>query len=361
MKTRLSRARKKLKHQLSDKHLESQTAILGAGGWTKTPLLEQLFQTAAKLPLPFGKLAARGWIHQAVSSATTSATGTGTSGMVLKTALGGWKLYVLALVTAVLYVQADSQQIPTEARVLSSAIDQANRDQWETTPDLWTLPDKAPVRTTSGPNLETDTLPPQQPMLTLSKFDSPPSPAEPSVGRNTESLRDLLPVLAKNLFGTKAAIASNALPERTEHQSEQLPNKVEGQTSDKYTINPGQVHYVLIVFNGPVNLFEAKMAVSNYNQTYHKVDKLQISSLFMGPTPQDRLPMIIVRRFENMGESMKYYQSFMQQASDIMTEGKDYQVFTASLDNYRTMLRQKSLDGYPAFFEANYINEGQKR
>ena len=71
--------------------------------------------------------------------------------------------------------------------------------------------------------------------------------------------------------------------------------------------------------------------------------------------------MIIVRRFENMGESMKYYQSFMQQASDIMTEGKDYQVFTASLDNYRTMLRQKSLDGYPAFFEANYINEGQKR
>ena len=103
------------------------------------------------------------------------------------------------------------------------------------------------------------------------------------------------------------------------------------------------------------------MAVSDYNRTFHKMDRLQISHVFHGPTPQDRLPIIIVRRFEDMDESLKYFQNFMEHSSDFMSEEQNYQVFTASFNNYRTVLRQKSFKEYQAFFESNYLNEWQKR
>jgi len=369
VKTRLSRARKKLKHQLTDNHRESTTAVLSVGGLTKQSLLDQLFRTASTLPLR--QLEMGQWMHRAVASGKVAA-----SGLALKTAIGGWKLYVFALGVAVLCIQADSKEMPAEARVLNNAIDRSKSNQWETTLNLWALPDESPAWTTSNSHITPETFPVQQPERTLTTADSLPPITEPSVGSKAESIQDMLPPLAKTFFGARAAIISDSVPllAGSKHDklpilaktlfgtaAEVLPGGVGEQTSDKYTIDPDQVHYLLLAFNGSVNLHEAKIAVSNYNRVYHKLDQLQISHVFLGPTPQDRLPMIIVRRFENMGESMKYYQSFMQQASDIMPEGTEYQFFTASLDNYRTMLRQKSLDGYPAFFEANYINEGRKR
>jgi len=183
VKTRLSRARKKLKNQLTDKHLHTQTTILGAGGLTQPSALDQLFRTVSNLPLPYGQLEVGRWVTQAVTSGTATATGAGagTSGLFLKTAISGWKLYVLALGAAVLYIQADSKQIPAEARVLNSAIDQTNPNYWETTIDLWSLTDKpAGVTAPAEPNQEesaSQTTPsPQDAALPDPMIDTLPPP-----------------------------------------------------------------------------------------------------------------------------------------------------------------------------------------
>jgi len=37
-----------------------------------------------------------------------------------------------------------------------------------------------------------------------------------------------------------------------------------------------------------------------------------------------------------------------------MDSGMDYQLLPISMDNYRSILRDKTVDGYEEFFEANY-------
>jgi len=138
-----------------------------------------------------------------------------------------------------------------------------------------------------------------------------------------------------------------------------LPGEAEEQTGTKFTMEEKQVHYILVVFNGEVNLNKAKIAVSDYHREYHKLDRLQISNVFLGSTPQDRLPILIVRRFKDMAESIKYYQGVMQNSGEYIPEGTEYQVFAVSLNNYREILRKKSLNGYKAFFESNYFNSGR--
>ena len=180
VKTRLSRARKKLKDQLTDQHLHTQTTILGAGGLPRQSVLDQLFRTVSNLPLPYAQVEIGQWVTQAVTAGT--ATGAGTTGLFLKTAISGWKLYVLALGAALLYIQADSKQIPAEARLLNSAIDQTNPNYWETTIDLWSLTDNPAGVTAPAEPIQEETVPratPSPPKETLSQplIDTLPPPA----------------------------------------------------------------------------------------------------------------------------------------------------------------------------------------
>lgn len=134
-----------------------------------------------------------------------------------------------------------------------------------------------------------------------------------------------------------------------------LPGEAEEQAAGNFAMNENQVHFMLVVFTGEVNLNQAKVAVSDYHRKYHKLDRLRISNIFLGNTPEDRTPMLIVRNFKNGPEAMKYYQGVMSNQGEYIT-GSPYQVYAVSLNNYREILRNKSLDGYNGFFEDNYLN-----
>ena len=117
---------------------------------------------------------------------------------------------------------------------------------------------------------------------------------------------------------------------------------------------PNAVHYMLVLINNyeEINTKDAKIAVSNYNRKYHKLDRLKISSLVFDPKTGQSL--ILVRSFKNSVEAMKYYDNIQKHREEFLPQGSDYIVYPVSQFNYREVIKARSLDPYKVFFEENY-------
>lgn len=122
----------------------------------------------------------------------------------------------------------------------------------------------------------------------------------------------------------------------------------------KFKHEADKLHYVLVVFNGEVNLNDAKVAVSDYHRKYHKLDKLRVSNIYLGSL-EDKVPIIVVRRYKDMNKAMDYYNGVQKNSGDYLT-GFDYKIYPITQNNYRQVLRSKSMEGYDEFFELNYKN-----
>ena len=122
----------------------------------------------------------------------------------------------------------------------------------------------------------------------------------------------------------------------------------------KFTFEAEKLHYMIVVFDGEVNLNDAKVGVSDYNRNYHKLDKLRISNIYLGNL-EEKVPIIVIRRFKDLKKAMGYYDSVQKNSGDFLSDFK-YEIFPVTQNNYRQILRSKSMDGYKEFFELNYLN-----
>jgi tetratricopeptide (TPR) repeat protein len=122
----------------------------------------------------------------------------------------------------------------------------------------------------------------------------------------------------------------------------------------KFTFEADKLHYMIVVFEGDVNLNDAKVAVSDYNRNYHKLDKLRISNIYLGNL-ENKVPIIVIRRYKDFKKAMEYYDSVQKNSGDFLSDF-DYQIFPVTQNNYRQILRSKSMDGYQEFFELNYLD-----
>lgn len=121
-----------------------------------------------------------------------------------------------------------------------------------------------------------------------------------------------------------------------------------------FKYNPKSMHYVIIVFDGKIKLQKAKESLSDYHRKYHSQDRLKVASIYLG-TSDDRVPAVVVRRFSNAEKAMSYYQSAVQNLQEFLDPAEaPYRIYPVSQGNYRALLKQKSMDGYPEFFEENY-------
>jgi tetratricopeptide (TPR) repeat protein len=127
----------------------------------------------------------------------------------------------------------------------------------------------------------------------------------------------------------------------------------EGQVGE-YKVTDDQLHYVIIVFNNEVVLNDAKIIVSDYNEKYHRPQKLRMNNLYLGEG-EGKKPVIAIRRFNDKKEAMEYYDTAAKNRKDFLDESKyQYDVLPISQDNYRELLKSKTLDDYKAFFDLNY-------
>ena len=131
--------------------------------------------------------------------------------------------------------------------------------------------------------------------------------------------------------------------------------KTTASGESNFKMNENQVHFIIVAFDPGVNLNAAKIALSDFNKKYNRSQRLSISNVFLGTNSDNRIPMLIVRRFKNSSEAMSYYDGAVKNAQDFVKEEVNYDVFAISLNNYREILRSKVVEPYKSFFEENYL------
>ncbi|MCP3933539.1 MAG: tetratricopeptide repeat protein [Bacteroidetes bacterium] len=136
-----------------------------------------------------------------------------------------------------------------------------------------------------------------------------------------------------------------------------LDGKSAEETAEsRFKADQEKLHYIMIIFDDPeVRLTDAKAKVSDYHRQYHKLDKLRISNIYLGD--EIKLPVIIIRRFKTKDNAMKYYNGVKKNEKDYINQKKDpFVMYPVTQNNYREILKTKSLDGYEEFFQFNYLD-----
>lgn len=131
-----------------------------------------------------------------------------------------------------------------------------------------------------------------------------------------------------------------------------LPGR-EKEEAGAYKVEANDLHYIIIVFNSDqVDLNAAKIAVSDYNSKYSKLETLRISNVFIGEG--NRTPVLVMRRFKNQADAMTYYEGVRKNKKDFIDEKVGYELMAISQNNYRQLLGTKDVTAYKEFFDLNY-------
>ncbi|MDP4711849.1 MAG: tetratricopeptide repeat protein [Saprospiraceae bacterium] len=126
---------------------------------------------------------------------------------------------------------------------------------------------------------------------------------------------------------------------------------------EAFVIEDEQLHYILITYSGKANVNDVRVMVSDYNNKFHRNDNLSDTPLFLGSNPEERIPLIVLRRFKNKNDAMAYYYGVEKNKGEFTKEGTTFELFPVSQNNYRTVLKQKSVAAYREFFREEYLKK----
>jgi tetratricopeptide (TPR) repeat protein len=130
-----------------------------------------------------------------------------------------------------------------------------------------------------------------------------------------------------------------------------------GPIDDAFTLDDDKLHYFLIVLSGnDLPLDDIKIAVSDYNREYHRLEQLRLSNIFLGT--DINMPILVIRKFDNKEQAMRYYHEVKDKKEFLgETAKKTYtkEFFPITQENYRRVLKNKTLDGYREFFAQHYL------
>lgn len=122
---------------------------------------------------------------------------------------------------------------------------------------------------------------------------------------------------------------------------------------ETYVYEPDDKHYIIVVFEGNMTLETAKVQMSDYHLKYHKLDKLRVSNIYLGDI-DNRTPIVVVRSFDNGEKALDYLKGVEANKSDFLSSEFKYEIYPISQNNYRQLLKNKVINGYPEFFQKNY-------
>jgi len=126
---------------------------------------------------------------------------------------------------------------------------------------------------------------------------------------------------------------------------------------DAFLLEDEKLHYFLIALTGAnVKIEDIKTSISDYNRENHKTEQLRISNIFLGTDTE--APILVLRKFDNREQIMRYFNE-VKDKKDFLgeTSKKNYnkEYFSITQENYRRILKNKTLEGYREFFSENYL------
>ncbi|MEK7257384.1 MAG: hypothetical protein AAB316_21695 [Bacteroidota bacterium] len=122
-----------------------------------------------------------------------------------------------------------------------------------------------------------------------------------------------------------------------------------------FTVNPSEEHgFLFVLANRPNDLLEMRTGITKYIWKYHPNDKLKVMQIQVDGDLAT-VPLIHVTGFTSKTQAMDFYAGLKQNRPDFLTMGLTNDYFPLSKTNYEAIVRAKSLSGYKAFFEQNYL------
>ena len=128
-------------------------------------------------------------------------------------------------------------------------------------------------------------------------------------------------------------------------------------TITKFKSEFDKLHYVIVVLHNEdvVSMNDSKIAINDYNQLFHKLDKLTIRSFIINRKKKSNA--ILVRKFDNKDEAMKYHTEVISRLAEFVPKNADVDVFAVSQFNYREMIKSGDPDSYIKYFKETYLRE----
>ena len=101
-----------------------------------------------------------------------------------------------------------------------------------------------------------------------------------------------------------------------------------------------------------VDVTYLKTLISDFHNNSIGNEVFEISALLLGIDQH----LLMIKSFENINESMKYYNLFIEESSvmEILSKS-EYKVMSISLENFKEFYRNKDVNGYHSFFTKNYL------
>lgn len=129
---------------------------------------------------------------------------------------------------------------------------------------------------------------------------------------------------------------------------------------EEFTYEGDKMHYIIVIVKeiSDQDIEEVKTSISNYNNTFYKLDRLKLSNIYFDTKGIDQI--ILMRKFDTAEGAMKYYNDVKKQSSDFIKGNINYEVFAISQKNYREIIKQKSIENYKIFFNKNYVEQQKK-
>ena len=136
---------------------------------------------------------------------------------------------------------------------------------------------------------------------------------------------------------------------------EGLNDSISGASSKKesiYTINPNEMHLVLIVVQSEeINISALKVRISDFDKKYFRLKRLRVKSLML----DDLQSIITIGNFDNKDEAGNYLLALRNDEYVVSgLQNKDFLIFSISATNYPIFYRDKDVSSYSEFFEENY-------
>ncbi len=116
-----------------------------------------------------------------------------------------------------------------------------------------------------------------------------------------------------------------------------------------------KLHYIIIVLYDldSDEMKKAKVAVSGYNQKFHKLAKLRMSNIYLNTETKSQI--ILIRSFENKGKAQDYLDISQRNLKDHLDpDNYQYDVFSVTTNNYREIMKQKTTKNYESFYDIHY-------
>ncbi len=115
-----------------------------------------------------------------------------------------------------------------------------------------------------------------------------------------------------------------------------------------------KLHYAMVVIY-KIDAFqtdEIKEDINNYIKKNHNLDRLSLSNIGLNRDANSQI--ILIRKFADEASAMDFYNGAEAKKKEFIKENVPYDFLVVTQNNYREIIKKRSIKEYLQFFETNY-------